>query len=805
MADGKIRIDTEIDESGLDRGLGSVDKKLKSGTKGTGLFSGGLAKVGVAAAAATVVIKKAAEIVTDLTDTYKKQAKAETLLEAAAKNNPYLDDASVKALKDYAGELQRVAAIGDEELLPYMAQLATAGRTQAQIQEIMQVAVNASASGAMSLDSAVRNLNKTYGGLAGELGETVPELRNLTAEEMKQGAAVKLLGERYKGMAAEVANNIGSSDKLKNAIGDFKETLGKPFERALAPIRTYFARLIQGWADARKAKQDYEDQKIEAEKDAESRDAMTVADFKDIFWDYAGGAEAAAKRLASSLLPDLEAAGGNVVKIMDVINKAQERLGLTTPEILALNDAYHLFGKTTNDAIAAMRRQSNAQMGIIKSVKEDKKAKEDEAARLADIAERNKKYAEHIKKVTEEREKAITQIKLQADAEKREVDQLDILNAYVASYVSLIADSGGLVTENSKVSKDLLVIVQKMAAEYDAITNSQESIKEKTQEIKDGIRAALDAIEADEAGSVKMKRQLEELDTFAQAAISSEQITADEKARIEEEYARKRIILAELIGKAEKEEAAADVKLRRENAAEALEIANNFAAQYQQIMTGIQALVSQQIEDETAVKVAELEKQYESGAISAEDYEDKLTEIKQAGAKEKYKIDMWTWSANIAAALANTALAATKALADGGGWLGAVLAASVIALGGVQLASLIANKPIPPTFATGGIVGGSSYTGDKVASLVNSGEMILNAGQQRNLFDRINNGDLGDSGPRVQVYNSASNIVKADATVDEEGIRIAIRQTVSKDMGDGRFNGPFRKMQQNIRGTRYTS
>ena len=52
------------------------------------------------------------------------------------------------------------------------------------------------------LDSAMRNLNKTYGGLAGELGETVPELRGLTAEQMKNGAAVKILGERYKGLAS---------------------------------------------------------------------------------------------------------------------------------------------------------------------------------------------------------------------------------------------------------------------------------------------------------------------------------------------------------------------------------------------------------------------------------------------------------------------------------------------------------------------------------------------------------------------------------------------------------------------------
>lgn len=49
-----------------------------------------------------------------------------------------------------------------------------------------------------------------------------------------------------------------------------------------------------------------------------------------------------------------------------------------------------------------------------------------------------------------------------------------------------------------------------------------------------------------------------------------------------------------------------------------------------------------------------------------------------------------------------------------------------------------------PKFADGGIVSGSSRYGDRVLARVNSGEMILNSGQQSNLFDMINNG--GNSG-----------------------------------------------------------
>lgn len=65
------------------------------------------------------------------------------------------------------------------------------------------------------------------------------------------------------------------------------------------------------------------------------------------------------------------------------------------------------------------------------------------------------------------------------------------------------------------------------------------------------------------------------------------------------------------------------------------------------------------------------------------------------------------------------------------------------------MASIIATvvglfASIPKSFADGGIVGGSSYHGDKVLANLNSGEMILNQGQQANLFRALNNGGAYD-------------------------------------------------------------
>lgn len=66
-----------------------------------------------------------------------------------------------------------------------------------------------------------------------------------------------------------------------------------------------------------------------------------------------------------------------------------------------------------------------------------------------------------------------------------------------------------------------------------------------------------------------------------------------------------------------------------------------------------------------------------------------------------------------------------------------------LAFGLTGLAQLAAMVATVKGFAQGGIVGGTSYTGDRQFIRVNSGEMILNGQQQARLFSMINNGGGG--------------------------------------------------------------
>ena len=94
-------------------------------------------------------------------------------------------------------------------------------------------------------------------------------------------------------------------------------------------------------------------------------------------------------------------------------------------------------------------------------------------------------------------------------------------------------------------------------------------------------------------------------------------------------------------------------------------------------------------------------------------------------------------AAKKAEATANAASAATGAASSVAGIpiVGPILAISAVA-------SIVAALANLPKFATGGIVGGSSFSGDNVLARVNSGELILNAAQQKNLAGALTGGNV---------------------------------------------------------------
>ena len=97
-----------------------------------------------------------------------------------------------------------------------------------------------------------------------------------------------------------------------------------------------------------------------------------------------------------------------------------------------------------------------------------------------------------------------------------------------------------------------------------------------------------------------------------------------------------------------------------------------------------------------------------------------------------------------------------KAVSTSKHWIEAI--AAVASLGAVVATAIsAASKPNIQKFADGGVVGGSSFTGDRVPAMVNSGEMILNKTQQARLFKIANGGAPGDNA--VTFHISGTDLV----------------------------------------------
>ena len=232
MADKKLNIKVRADGA----------RRAKKDIKGV---ETGITSLGKAAAKSAAAFIGAAGLITGLKTLVRLTAEQEI---AEKKLETALGKTS-KALLDQASALQKVSGIGDEVIIVQQAFLASLKFTEEQIREIITVAIDLSAATGIELESAVRNTAKTFSGLAGELGELIPQLRSLTTEEMKAGQAVKLMADLFGGQALKQSDTLTRSlANLQNATSDAGEAFGKllaPNVKKTADNLTLLAEAVQ--------------------------------------------------------------------------------------------------------------------------------------------------------------------------------------------------------------------------------------------------------------------------------------------------------------------------------------------------------------------------------------------------------------------------------------------------------------------------------------------------------------------------------------------------------------------------------
>lgn len=157
-----------------------------------------------------------------------QQEQAVQQLNTALALSGELSEENTQSFLDFASALQANSTVGDEVSLGLVGLAKSFGASNDQAKQILQTAADLSAVTGESLETSVRNLSKTLGGLKGELGETQPELRGLTKSQLENGEAITVLGQKYAGAAKALTKTFsGALTQTTNSFGDLLEEVGK--------------------------------------------------------------------------------------------------------------------------------------------------------------------------------------------------------------------------------------------------------------------------------------------------------------------------------------------------------------------------------------------------------------------------------------------------------------------------------------------------------------------------------------------------------------------------------------------------
>lgn len=890
--DIKITANTKEAAEGINRVSGQLNKLSKEANSKLSTFSKlGSVVSGVQAAfsLASGAIKSVSSAVSEVIEAYKTQATAETLIETAVKNNPYLRDEAAERLKSFASNLQQIGTVGDETLIPMMAQLASAGRSEQEIMDIMSASLDVAASGTMSLESAVRNLNKTYSGMAGELGEAMPQVKSLTEEQLKSGDAVQVVADAYKGMAEKVTQQVGGAKQLKNAWGDFLEVLGKPINAVLNPIQIGFASFISkitGFVAAAQDKWNSLLKMVSGESSSHTKpeinyivnsDDIDEAQKKvdalkkrlDELKKAAAGAGAAsgdeARKAAEGVLSvsaayqQLERSAEKGRKVQELLGKVLEKTGedgKVTAEIWkslsgeekAILSGEHIrkgdsaskvrqvmsqnealvkksldameeeIQKTVNHGVKGAAQSLEGDFNKVKDelidaqldleAKREKLAKQEKDARDKEAAEKKAAREAELSHITEYGQKLTEQVRASAESQRQAMadgmqetfDYGSYLSVIKSSYQQLLSESGTLAFDESKAAAksfldEIIALYKKTLAEQAELEKDPEAARKAYKALSKEMKEL--------AGNTELPAgQLKEL---AKAAIDQAETQLSLLDPQTEGYQK----LADAIKAAKKQmEKFGETAKSAWEKMDAMKKTEWVVSQMNTLASGVSdalSLTSETMQNQTDADLSKLESAYKRGEISEEEYYAKKEQIEKEGAKKKYKVELANWATNLLMTQSSAALAIAKCF-EQGPVLGPISAAVMGIATAAQLAAQIAAKPVPPSFASGGIVQGNSYSGDNVRANVNSGEMILNARQQRALWEAANgNAKSGGAVFNIRVNNEAGDVASAGVITSADGFTVAIKKIVGDAMASGEMNDSYQTMRANIYGRRITS
>lgn len=395
--------------------------------------------------------------------------------------------------------------------------------------------------------------------------------------------------------------------------------------------------------------------------------------------------------------------------------------------------------------MAAQIRELNNKINAENAKNHQEYIKRLEAQRKAE--EEAEKARQEALKASLENEKALRQqmedfkASLIKDAGERELVEMQIAGTREIEELKKRLETEQNLTEEGRAILNQLIIDKQteldtqLKEKADAL--AEERINAEMQRIAEQEQTKLELRKAiaEENSAEMLELQLQELELQQQAELENTILNEEEKYLIVEKYEKlKQALVAETAKK--NEEQATQMKMQLSASLQTM--AKNASSAFGQMSELLEGYGE---ENEKASKAA------------------KAFALMQLATDQAISISQ------TARAMVEAVQGATQAAASTGPLAPVMLAVYIaemvgLVLGAVagQVASIKQAKTIlsgDNKFESGGIVGGTSFSGDKVVAHVNSGEMILNREQQTRLFDMANFGGGFDYSGLAQALTQA--------------------------------------------------
>lgn len=210
---------------------GKFDKKpisaAEAAMKKLGAAAGAL-KTALGGIVIAKVLQGVNAVMNGATEAFTAQNKALTNFRKSVANNAKMTAKDVEAITSKLGELSTGNFFDGDSLNNAASSLINLKLGREQIEETLDAATELAAAGIMPLQDATKALAKSLNGeLEGSLKDIAPELGNLTAEQLKNGDAIKVLKERYSGFRDEMSQTFeGRDTQFANTFGDLQASIG---------------------------------------------------------------------------------------------------------------------------------------------------------------------------------------------------------------------------------------------------------------------------------------------------------------------------------------------------------------------------------------------------------------------------------------------------------------------------------------------------------------------------------------------------------------------------------------------------